>query len=70
MNPHEVWCPNMDCPARGQAGMGNSGVHRKKERRYRCSVCDRTLFRSMMAARLMRIWLGSEQVIGLYDYVV
>ncbi len=42
MNPHEVWCPNLACPARGQAGQGNIGVHSQKEQRYRCHVCHKT----------------------------
>src|SRR5215210_9533578 len=42
MDPHKVWCPNLDCPARGQLGQGNIGVHSQTERRYRCRVCDKT----------------------------
>ena len=42
MNPQEVRCPNLDCPASGQAGKGNIGVHSKKEQRYRCHVCHKT----------------------------
>ena len=42
MNPHKVWCPNLDCPARGQAGQGNIRVHSHKEQRYRCHVCHKT----------------------------
>ena len=42
MNPHQVWCPNLDCPARGQAGKGNIGVHSQKEQRYCCHVCHKT----------------------------
>ena len=42
MNPQEGWCPNLDCPARGQVGQGNIGVHSRKERRYRCQVCRKT----------------------------
>ena len=42
MNPQEIWCPNLDCPARGQTGKGTIGVHSKKERRYRCHVCHKT----------------------------
>ncbi len=42
MNPHEVWCPNLDCPASGQAGQGNVRVHSQAERRYRCQVCRKT----------------------------
>jgi transposase-like protein len=42
MNPQEVWCPNLACPARGQVGKGNIGVHSQKELRYRCHVCHKT----------------------------
>src|ERR687886_15106 len=42
MNPHEVWCPNVACPARGQMGQGNIGIHSRKDYRYRCTVCDKT----------------------------
>src|ERR687885_2257907 len=42
MDPQTVWCPNSDCPARGQVGPGNIGVHSQKERRYRCHVCRKT----------------------------
>ncbi len=42
MNPQEVWCPNLHCPARGQLGQGNIGVHSQQERRYRCRVCSKT----------------------------
>lgn len=42
MNPQAVWCPNSDCPARGQVGQGNIGVHSHMERRYRCQVCGKT----------------------------
>src|SRR5918911_3968472 len=42
MDPQTVWCPNLDCPASGQVGKGNIGVHSQKERRYRCHVCGKT----------------------------
>jgi transposase-like protein len=42
MNPQSVFCPNLDCPARGQAGQGNISVHSQKEQRYRCSECGHT----------------------------
>jgi transposase-like protein len=32
----------MDCPARGQIGEGNIGIHSQKRQRYRCSVCTKT----------------------------
>src|SRR4051795_10602643 len=42
MDPHDQFCHNPDCPARGQRGLGNIRVHGRKERRYRCTTCGRT----------------------------
>ncbi len=42
MDPHPVFCPHPDCPAGGQVGEGNIGIHSQKERRYRCQVCGKT----------------------------
>lgn len=42
MNPQEIFCPNMDCPARGQKGKGNLHVHSQKEKRWICAVCQKT----------------------------
>lgn len=42
MDPNSVFCPNPDCPACGQTGQGNIGVHSCKERRYICHVCQKT----------------------------
>lgn len=42
MNPHEQFCPNMACPARGNVGAGNITIHSQKERRYQCSGCGKT----------------------------
>lgn len=42
MNPEQLFCPNIDCPARGQKGEGNICVHSKKEKRCLCTVCDKT----------------------------
>jgi transposase-like protein len=42
MDPHAQFCPNLDCPARGQVGQGTITVHSWAERRYRCRVCRRT----------------------------
>lgn len=42
MNPQDVFCPNIDCPARGQTGKGNIGVHSQKDKRYICDVCKQT----------------------------
>lgn len=42
MNPREIFCPNMDCPARGQTDKGNIHVHSQKDKRYCCTVCGET----------------------------
>lgn len=42
MNLQEIFCPNLDCPARGQRGRGNLSVHSLKEKRCYCAVCDKT----------------------------
>jgi transposase-like protein len=42
MNSQQIFCPNIDCPARGQLGKGNIGVHSVQEGRYICSECGRT----------------------------
>lgn len=42
MNPQAVFCPNIECPARGQEGKGNISVHSHKEKRYSCEVCQET----------------------------
>lgn len=42
MNPQEVFCPNITCPARGQVGKGNIHVHSQKDKRYICEVCGLT----------------------------
>jgi transposase-like protein len=46
MDPQTVFCPNEACPARGQVGKGNIGVHSRKERRYKCRVCGKTFTES------------------------
>ena len=42
MDPQSVFCPNLDCPARGHVGKGNIGIHSRKERRYICHLCHKT----------------------------
>ena len=31
MDPTTTFCPNSNCPARGQIGQGNIGIHSQKE---------------------------------------
>lgn len=42
MNPHEIFCPNIDCHARGQIGKGNIRVHSQAEKRCICDECEKT----------------------------
>jgi len=42
LTPETTFCPNFDCPARGQIGEGNLGVHSQKDRRYICRECGKT----------------------------
>lgn len=42
MNPQELFCPNMDCAARGQVGKGNIHSHSLKDKRCICDVCEQT----------------------------
>jgi transposase-like protein len=42
MNPQTIFCPNLSCPARGQQGKGNIGVHSEIEQRYICHECGDT----------------------------
>ena len=42
MNPQELFCPNIDCPARGQKDKGNIHIHSRQEKRCICDVCGET----------------------------
>jgi len=42
MNPQIEFCPNVDCPARGQNGKGNIIIHSRQPERYKCKVCGKT----------------------------
>ena len=42
MDPQQPFCPNLDCPARGQIGEGNVISHGQQRPRYYCKVCQTT----------------------------
>jgi len=42
MDPQAQFCHNPDCPARGIVGQGNIRIHCRKQRRYRCAICNKT----------------------------
>lgn len=62
MNPQELFCPNMDCPARGQTGKGNIQVHSQKDRRCFCNVCGQT-FATTKCTLFYRLRYAPELVI-------
>jgi len=62
MNPQEVFCPNIDCPARGQVGKANIAVHSPKEHRFMCTVCQQT-FTATKGTILYRLRTSAETVL-------
>src|SRR2546421_1658274 len=42
MDASQVFCPNLDCVARGQIGQGHIVSHGKARARYRCKSCGKT----------------------------
>ncbi len=43
MDASSVFCPNLECPARGKMGQKNIVIHSRKRPRYRCQTCKKTL---------------------------
>ena len=46
MNPTEIFCPNLECSARGEEGKGNIKIHSQKQKRYKCKECGKTFTES------------------------
>src|SRR6266852_9339958 len=42
MKASQVFCPNLDCKARGNIGQGNIVSHGRERPRYRCKTCGKT----------------------------
>jgi len=61
MDPQAVFCPNSECPARGQIGQGNIGIHSRREGRYRCRQCGKT-FSARQGTALYRLRTDAETV--------
>jgi transposase-like protein len=61
VNPQDVFCPNIECPARGQSGKGNIQVHSQPEQRYVCKVCERT-FTATKGTIFYRLRTSAETV--------
>jgi transposase-like protein len=61
MDPTTVFCPNLACPARGQMGQGNIGIHSQKEQRFLCHTCHKT-FSATKGTAFYRLRTAAETV--------
>jgi transposase-like protein/IS1 family transposase len=61
MDPTTVFCPNLACPARGQTGQGNIGIHAQKEQRFICHACHKT-FSATTGTAFYRLRTAAETV--------
>src|SRR5438309_8259189 len=62
MDPSTVFCPNLACPARGQIGRGNIGIHSRKDKRFLCTACQKT-FSATKGTVLYRLRTSAETVV-------
>src|SRR5437667_1700649 len=62
MDPTTVFCPNLACPARGQIGQGNIGIHSRKDKRFLCTACQKT-FSATKGTVLYRLRTSAETVV-------
>src|SRR5207237_4510969 len=62
MDPTTTFCPNRDCPARGQTGQGNIGIHSQKEQRFICHACHKT-FSARTGTVFYRLRTSAETVV-------
>ena len=61
MNPETIFCPNIDCHARGQVEQGNIRVHSQTDKRYICDECQQT-FTATKGTLFYRLRTDPEQV--------
>src|SRR6266567_2640960 len=61
MDPTTTFCPNGNCPARGQTGQGNIGIHSRKEQRFICHECQKT-FSATKGTVFYRLRTAAETV--------
>ena len=62
MDPTITFCPNRHCPARGQTGQGNIGIHSQKEHRFICHECHKT-FSARKGTVFYRLRTSTETVV-------
>ncbi len=70
MDPRSQFCHNEECPARGQVGEDNIGIHSLKERRYICHTCKGT-FAETKGTPMYRLHKGIDVfllVVGLCSH--
>jgi transposase-like protein len=61
MNPHAQFCHNPACSVYGKVGLGNIGIHSRKEARYVCKRCDKP-FAATKGTALYRLRHAPEEV--------
>jgi transposase-like protein/IS1 family transposase len=61
MDPTATFCPNPMCPARGQGGQGNIGIHSRKDQRFICTECRKT-FTATKGTAFYRLRTPAETV--------
>jgi transposase-like protein len=61
MDPTTTFCPNVACPARGQTGQGNIGIHSCKDKRLLCTACQKT-FSATKGTAFYRLRTSAETV--------
>jgi len=42
MDPQPSFCPNLDCPSRGESNAGNLRCHDSLRNRWKCRTCGKT----------------------------
>ena len=62
MDPTTTFCPNRACPASGQSGQGNIGIHSRKEQRFICKQCHKT-FTATKGTVFYRLRTAAELVV-------
>jgi transposase-like protein len=62
MDPATVFCPNLVCPARGQTGQGNIGIHSRQDKRFLCTQCHQT-FTTPKGTVFYRLRTSAETVV-------
>jgi len=61
MDPTPTFCPRLACPARGQTGQGNIGIHSRKDKRFLCTACHKT-FSATKGTALYRLRTATATV--------